>query len=126
MSFRALVLPAALVSLAACGTFQSYRLPMSSFEGYSTFAPIAAAANQAGYVVAEHRDSVNVQVDPDIWAQFMIQGTQYNMVLIMTNDDKVTPEQRDVRFVQAKSKADEIWTKALELRAQTALPAGYR
>jgi hypothetical protein len=122
MNLRVGIAGAALVALAGCGTFHSYRLPMDAVEGYSTFAPIASVAQQMGYVVVEHRDSVNVQFDADIWMQFMVQGTQFNLVLLKMGENKEPPEQIEARFQAAKAKADEIWARAIEVRRQVALP----
>lgn len=92
---------------AGCGTVKQYRLPVSGFAARSTFAPLAACATQQHLEAVEHPDSFNVRFDPETWIQYMIQGDQYNMVIIVGKG--VPEEQREARAISAKQKGDELF-----------------
>lgn len=92
---------------AGCGTVKQYRLPVSGFAARSTFAPLAACATQQHLEAVEHPDSFNVRFDPETWIQYMIQGDQYNMIIIVGKG--VPEEQREARAISAKQKGDELF-----------------
>ncbi|MFO0759470.1 MAG: hypothetical protein U0359_23465 [Byssovorax sp.] len=97
-------------SVAACGGFSSTPLPVGVDKARDTFAPIAACAAKSGFEIAQHPDSVNVQVEPGIWVQYMIQGPSYNMVVVLSGD--VPEGERAARMTAAKKKGDEIFACA--------------
>lgn len=99
------------VVVLGCGSFASYRLPVSATQAPGTFAPLAACASQQSLTAVEHPTSVNVRFDPTTWIQYMIQGEQYNMVIIVNND--VPPDQRPAKTSSAKAKGDELWACAM-------------
>lgn len=103
----ALALAGAAALGAGCGTVKQYRLPVSGFAARSTFAPLAACATQQHLEAVEHPDSFNVRFDPETWIQYMIQGDQYNMVIIVGKG--VPEEQREARAISAKQKGDELF-----------------
>ena len=103
----AIALAGTTVLSAGCGTIKQYRLPVPGHAARSTFAPLAACATQQHLEAVEHSDSFNVRFDPDTWIQYMIQGDQYNMVIIV---GKAVPEpQRESRAMSAKQKGDELF-----------------
>jgi len=104
-----LALLALLATLAvSCAATRSYPLstPASAASGY--FAPLGACATQRGLTFAQHPTSLNVRYDAQIWIQFMIQGSAFNMVLVM--DQGVTDE---AKIGAAKAKGDEIYSCAM-------------
>lgn len=99
------------IGFLGCGTISSYRLPLSGHQASATFSPLAACASAQSLTAIEHSTSVNVRYDGNTWIQFMIQGDQYNMVIIVSND--VPPDQRAARTSSAKAKGDELWACAM-------------
>lgn len=111
-----LMLPA-LVAFAGCAASQTYRLPMDASDAHSSFAQLAYVASNMGLQYAEHPTALNVKYDETTWIQYMVQGQQFNMVIVV--DDKlVPPDQQPAKFSEAKGKGDEIWAKAMEARRQ--------
>ena len=113
-TFRRLAfgLCASVLAVSGCGTIKQYRLPMSGFAARGTFAPLAACATQQHLESVEQSDSFNVRYDSETWIQFMIQGDQYNMVVIV---GKGIPEaQREGHAIAAKGKGDELFACATQ------------
>lgn len=100
-------LSALLLTLSACGSFQSYRLPVSAEQGRAFYPPLAACASQRSLQAVEHPDSFNVRFDSETWVQFMAQNQQFNMVILL---GKAVPEpERPARFQAAKAAGDELF-----------------
>lgn len=99
------------VGMTSCGTVASYRLPLTAYDAPRSFAPLAACASNQGLTPIEHSTALNVRFDPATWIQYMIQGEQYNMVIIVGND--VPPDQRPARVSAAKAKGDELFVCAM-------------
>jgi hypothetical protein len=101
-----LALPAVL---AGCGAIQSYPLVPPTTGPQSTFPGLVACAARQHYQTAQHSDSVNVQVDPGVWVQFMDQPTGFNMVVLVTEK---SPD-ADARAKAAKAKGNDLYACAL-------------
>lgn len=99
------------VGLFGCGSAASFRLPLSVTQAPRSFAPLASCAAAQSLTAIEHPTSVNVRFDPSTWIQYMIQGEQYNMVIVVGND--VPPDQRQARTSTAKTKGDELFSCAM-------------
>jgi hypothetical protein len=102
-----LVLPAAL---AACGAVHSYPLVPPKEGPQSVFPGLVACAAAQHHPYARHPDSVNVEVDPGVWVQYMDQPNGFNMVVVVI---KSSPDAQ-ARAEQAKAKGDAIYRCALE------------
>src|SRR5262245_61653748 len=94
---------------AGCGAIHSYPLVPPPRGPRSAFPGIAACAAAQNLQIAQHPDSVNVQVDPGVWVQFMDQANGFNMVVVVTQS---SPE-ADARARAAKAKGDALYACAL-------------
>ena len=102
-----------MMALLGCAATQSYRLPLDAHLARLTFAPLVSVAQSMGLQCAEFPDSINVRYDETTWIQYMIQNSQFNMVIVV--DDKVVPQEKlQAQFADAKTKGDEIWAKAID------------
>lgn len=104
------------LTLSACGTYKTYRLPVAAHEAPATFAPIASAADELGLEYAELPTAINVRYDPHTWIYFTIQNDAYNMVIAV--GDEVPSDQAPARAAAAKQKGDELWALAMAKRRE--------
>jgi hypothetical protein len=91
-------------ALAGCGAVRSYPLPMPRGGPQAIFPAIADCATAQRLPISRHPDSVNVEVDPGVWVQFMDQG-QLNMVIVVMQSG---PD-ANVRADGARQKGDAIY-----------------
>ncbi|MGZ3405520.1 MAG: hypothetical protein ACXVAN_03685 [Polyangia bacterium] len=109
---------AALVCLAlvGCMPFRWYPLPVSSGEARATFAPIATAASNLGYRFYQHDDRVIVEPDAATRIDYTFDASGNYAMCVMLKDKNAS---RDEAFAAGKAKGDDVWNRAMALRAST-------
>ena len=101
-----------VVLVAGCGSFKTYRLPVGVANARATFPAIKYVAQSMGLQVAEFEDAVHVRLDETAWVYYSIQNDEYNMVLHI--DGKLEESGRETKFLDVKTRAEEIWNAAME------------
>jgi len=115
---RPLVLALGCLALVGCMPFRWYPLPVSAGEARATFAPIATAASNMGYRFYQHDDRVIVEPDAATRIDYTFDaGGNYAMCVMLK--DKNAPGGVDAAFAAGKAKGDEVWNRAMALRAST-------
>jgi hypothetical protein len=111
----------AALGLAGCMPFRFYPLPVSATEAHATFAPIATTASNLGYRFYQHADRVIVEPDPQTRIDYMFDVSgNYSMCVMIK--DKNPSGGLDAAFAAGKAKGDDVWNRAMALRAAT-MPA---
>lgn len=99
-------------ALGACAASQSHPLSVSATEGRALFTSIATCAADRKVEAVQHPDSVNVRATAGAWAQFMAQGSQFNLVVVV-DDSTGGPQAMQERAAAAKKTGDEIFACAV-------------
>jgi hypothetical protein len=113
---RPVLIALAALALVGCMPFRFYPLPVSSGEARATFAPIATAASNLGYRFYQHDDRVIVEPDAATRIDYMFDASGNYAMCVMLKD-KSAP--REPAFAAGKAKGDEVWSRAMALRAST-------
>jgi hypothetical protein len=115
-----LALTTLLLSLAGCGSFRYYPLPVSAVEARATFAPIATAASQLGYKQWRWDDQVAFEPSSLLRVTYMFDASG-DYVMCVTVKDKNVSGGLDRAFAEGKRKGDEVWARAMALRPAPAV-----
>ena len=110
-----------LVLMIGCGSFKTYRLPVGVANARATFPAIKYVAQSMGLQVAEFEDAMHVRLDETAWVYYSIQNDEYNMVLHIDND--LSESGRETKFSDVKTRAEEIWNAAMEVKGVAPAPA---
>lgn len=103
-----------LTICSGCATTKVYHLNLDPTTAPATLAAVANAAGDMGYQVTFLATAVNVRYDHDTWIYFSVGEHDYSMNIVVTDD--VPSHQVSTRVADAKTKAEEIWSKAMALR----------
>jgi hypothetical protein len=99
-------------ALNACGgAVYIYQLQPPPAGAMATLQPLAMCARQQGLEVAVHPDSVNVRHDPGTWVQFMVRGSEMQLVLVLQAE--LPPDVRRATAEAAHARGDQIWACAM-------------
>ncbi|HEX9103327.1 MAG TPA: hypothetical protein VF997_14040 [Polyangia bacterium] len=115
---RPLALAFVGLALVGCMPFHWYPLPVSAGEARATFAPIATAASNMGYRFYQHDDRVIVEPDAGTRIDYTFDASGNYAMCVMLKD-KNPPGGADAAFAAGKAKGDDVWNRAMALRAAT-------
>ncbi len=115
---RSIVLSLAALALVGCMPFRWYPLPVSAGEARATFAPIATTASNLGYRFYQHDDRVIVEPDAATRIDYTFDASGNYAMCVMLKD-KNAPGGVDAAFAAGKAKGDDVWNRAMALRAAT-------
>lgn len=115
---RPILFALACLALVGCMPFRWYPLPVSSGEARATFAPIATAASNMGYRFYQHDDRVIVEPDAATRIDYTFDASGNYAMCVMLKD-KNAPGGVDAGFAAGKAKGDDVWNRAMALRAST-------
>jgi len=118
---RIRLLSLACLALLGCMPMAYYPLPVPVSEARATFAPIATAASNLGYKQWVWDDSVSFQADVYTRVAYMISATGTYVMCVMIKDKDV-PGGVDAALASGKARGDEVWQRAMALRASTMPP----
>ncbi len=110
-----------LALIVGCGSFKTYRLPVGVANARATFPAIKYVAKGMSLQVAEFEDAVHVRLDETAWVYYSIQNDEYNMVLHIDND--LSESGRETKFSDVKTRAEEIWNAAMEIKGVAPPPS---
>lgn len=106
---------------SGCATTKSYHLNLDPTTFPATLAAVSNAAGDMGYQVTFLATAVNVRYDHDTWIYFSMGEHDYSMNIVLTDD--VPSNQVSTRIADAKTKGEEIWSRAMALRQPPPRPA---
>lgn len=98
--------------------FHWYPLPVSAGEARATFAPIATAASNMGYRFYQHDNRVIVEPDAATRIDYTFDASGNYAMCVMLKD-KNAPGGVDAGFAAGKAKGEDVWNRAMALRAST-------
>lgn len=107
---RATLIATLGAGLCGCAGVRSYPLPVAAAEARALFAPLVQCGAAEGFQADEHPDAIHVRYDESSWMQFMIQGSAFNLVLIV--DPSLPPAELTAKDTAVKTKADSLFACA--------------
>ncbi len=108
----------ALMVCVACGATERYRLPVDAWRAPETFAPLAFVAQSDRLQVARFSDAIHVQLGPDVWAYYRIEGNEY-WLWVQVREEGMTPDRVAQLQDWGKARAFDIWDRAMVVYRQT-------
>lgn len=116
---RSAILACSLLLLSVssgCATTKIYHLNLDVTTAPATLQAVANTAGDMGYQVTFLATAVNVRYDHDTWIYYSVGEHDYSMCIVVTND--VASNEVSGRLGDAKTKGEEIWSRAMAMRQQ--------